>query len=158
MECKIVIKSKIHGEYTVIVDESDYTFVSKYTWHINKCLNKMYASTRINNKIVRLHTLLIGDGIGHVDHVDGNSLNNTRVNLRMCTHAQNIQNIGKRISNKSGYKGVWYSPLEGKYKSQITVNRKKICIGTFENIKDAALAYNDAAKKHHGIFANLNNI
>ena len=93
-----------------------------------------------------------------IDHIDGNSLNNQKNNLRICTQSQNCSNqkIGK--SNTSGYKGVSYNKGQGKYNSRIRFNKKLIHLGYFVNLKDAARAYNEAAVKYHGEFANLNKI
>ena len=45
-----------------------------------------------------------------------------------------------------------------KWHAQIQINKRHIRLGSFDDIKDAALAYNEAAKKHHGEFARLNEI
>jgi hypothetical protein len=62
------------------------------------------------------------------------------------------------ISNKSGYKGVYFNKRDSNWRARIQLNKKEIHIGCYINIKDAARAYNEAALKYHGEFANLNKI
>jgi hypothetical protein len=88
-----------------------------------------------------------------VDHIDGNTLNNRRSNLRIATHAQNIQNGKLRSTNKSGYKGVRFS--HGKWVSEIKVNRQSHYLGRFDSPEEAYDAYCKAAKELHGEFARL---
>ena len=107
----------------------------------------------LERKLVR--TLLADE---MCDHIDGNTLNNTRDNLRVASIADNVRNsrIGK--NNSSGYKGVHFHKGARKWRAQITVNRKVISLGYFETPVEAALAYNDAALKHYGEFAKLNEV
>jgi len=92
-----------------------------------------------------------------VDHVNGDVLDNTRINLRLATQKENSRNRSKSV-NKTGYKAVY--PVETKkgvkFVAKIEVDGRSIQIGTFLNQHDAARAYNDAAKIYHGEFARLN--
>lgn len=89
-----------------------------------------------------------------VDHIDGNPLNNQRSNLRLATPAQNKHNSRKRKATSSIYKGV--SKLKNSWKAQITVHGKTTRLGKFETEKEAALAFDEAARKLQGPFAKLN--
>src|SRR3990167_2869647 len=93
-----------------LVDDADFEELSKYRWYTRKCRNTFYAARHVRTKegtIIYMHAFLIGTLEGmHTDHIDGNSLNNQRKNLRMCTTAENGMNRGKQKNNKSGYKGV----------------------------------------------------
>lgn len=154
---EIDIVSKKFGTHKLIVSESDYESVMKYRWHINKFPHTMYASAKINNKQVRLHRFILGGEGMVVDHKDGNGLNCSRDNMRLCTTAENARNRSKNeVRNKSGYKGVWFCNLRNKFKSQIRVGEKRITVGTFTDSLSAAIAYNEAAIKYHGEFAKLN--
>lgn len=91
-----------------------------------------------------------------IDHKDNNPLHNLENNIRICNSSQNQQNIKMQKNNTSGYKGVtWYKPTQ-KWQAQIRANGKKYHLGYFEDIKDAARAYNAAAIKYYGEFAQLN--
>lgn len=89
----------------------------------------------------------------NVDHEDRNRLNDKIGNLRDATTSQNQMNSSCE-RGKYKYKGVFYS--KGKWCARIGLNKKQIYLGTFITNIDAALAYNNAAKKYFGQFANLN--
>ena len=150
-----------------LVDDEDYEYLNQWKWCLRGTkLGKPYAlriirKSKKNNisLTIYMHRHLMKPKKGYViDHIDGNSLNNQKNNLRICTQSQNLSNqkIGK--SNTSGYKGVSYNKGHGKYHSRIKFNKKSIHLGCFVNLKDAARAYNAAAIKYHGEFANLNKI
>lgn len=90
-----------------------------------------------------------------VDHKDGNKLNNTRVNLRVATRSQNEMNK-KKAAGRSQYKGVSFDTQRQKWRSYITVNKKRKHLGYFDQEWDAAQAYNEAALDNYGEFAILN--
>jgi hypothetical protein len=89
-------------------------------------------------------------------HKDGNGLNCQDGNLRVCTSSQNGMNRGKQSDNTSGYKGVTWDKSKGKWQASIKVNQKTIFLGRFNNVIEAAKAYDEGAKKYHGAFARLN--
>jgi len=93
-----------------------------------------------------------------IDHRNGDGLNNTRDNLRVCNNKQNLRNQKKHKDNKSGYKGVCWLKNANKWHSQIVFNRQRIHLGLFTCPIEAAKAYNTAAVKYFGQFANLNQI
>ena len=151
--------------YATIVDDEDYEMLSQYKWHVTNGNNKYAATAKfVNGKIVRIsmHRLVMGiiksPRSVEVDHIDGNGLNNKRSNLRICERKHNARNT--RTHNKSGYRGiniirdkwgVWYA-------ANISVDKKRIYLGCFDNPLTAAIAYNNAAIKYHGEFARLNEI
>ncbi len=92
----------------------------------------------------------------HIDHIDGDKLNNKFSNLRACTPAENQRNRGRFKSNKSGFKGVSWMKRPAKWQAQICVDRKVKHLGLFENKVDAARAYDIAAIELHGAFAKTN--
>lgn len=94
-----------------------------------------------------------------IDHKNGNTLDNRRENLRICTYSENNRNR-KQISsnNKSGYKGVSWDKQKNKWRTCLNINKKQKHIGFFNDIIEAAKAYNEAAIKYFGEFAKLNKI
>lgn len=155
-----------------IVDDGDFALLSKRSWHLGTWgyatttklkfdegfVSQQKKSHRGHGSIF-MHRLLVGAKSGEiVDHVNKNKLDNRRKNLRRCTKAQNSFNCKKRKINKSGYKGVSWSKSNYGWIAQIVSNRQKFHLGTFKKKIDAAKAYNLAAKKLHGSFANLNHI
>jgi len=88
------------------------------------------------------------------DHINGDGLDNRKVNLREATCAQNSWNSGKsRGVSRSKYKGPAWDKRYRKWEVRICVNGRRIYIGRFEDQIEAARAYDRAAKKYHGEFA-----
>lgn len=102
---------------------------------------------------------IIGGSLTHsiiVEHENGNKLDNRRQNILPLTAAESTQRHNIRRSNKSGYRGVYYNKSEEKWVSSITVNKRKIHLGYYNDPKCAAKAYNEAAIKYYGEDAKLN--
>lgn len=90
------------------------------------------------------------------DHINGNKLDNRKENLRICTCSENQHNKKIYKNNLSGYKGVYFDKANNCWRALIRINGKKIYLGTFYASKDAAKAYDIAAKKYFGEFAVFN--
>jgi hypothetical protein len=136
-----------------IVDESDYEWLSKYSWQaVHTRRGLMYARRRMNGKRVSMHRLLVD--AEEVDHINGNTLDNRRCNLRPATHAQNIRNSARKGNSGYRFKGVY---LSGKrWHIRITVDGRQVSHGPYQSEEDAARAYDAAARTHYGEFARLN--
>ena len=91
-----------------------------------------------------------------IDHIDSNKKNNCVENLRRATHSQNGMNQKIRTNTSSIYKGVYHHKPTKKWMSYIRINGKLKNLGLFENEKEAARKYNEAALEHFGEFAKLN--
>lgn len=159
------IHSKKYGPHKVEIDDEDAERILKHIWHVLYEQKPIRLASVITNipdgkkqKTVYLHRMLVP--YDKVDHIDGNPLNNRKSNLRACNDAQNAQNSRRRINNKSGFKGVRYLKSKGHIyiTAKICVNYRHIHLGCFKTLEEAARAYNEAAKKHHGEFARLNEI
>jgi hypothetical protein len=151
------------GKFT-IVDPEDYHRLAKNKWHLAKSPTGSYAVRWQRNpanktrKRIWMHRQVI-----HIpdnllcDHVNCNSLDNRKANLRPASVSQNLCNRPKRKSKtRSKYKGLEWDKTQKKWKARIQINKRKIYLGSFNSEVDAALAYDRAAKKHHREFANLN--
>ena len=147
--------------YVALVDDEDYEDVSRFKWSATERGSTVYAlrNIRINGKYhnVYLHRYLVGlSCLGkHIDHIDGNGLNNRRENLRLCTHRENQRNQHSSYGS-SQYKGVVWHKDRKKWQARIRVDGVDIYLGGYEEEEAAARAYDKAAKKHFGRFANLN--
>ena len=144
----------------IIIDDEDWEKVKDYTWHADKIRNILYARTSTYDGVkqtwITMHRLLMGNPIGMViDHIDGNGLNNQKSNLRICTNQQNCANSRKR-HGASQYKGICWHNDTKKWSAHICSHWHQSFLGYYENEIDAAVAYNIAAKRLFGEFANLN--
>lgn len=166
---------KLTGGYVTKVDDGDYEALSKYHWHHRRARggNKVYAGTSVyvggkgaqyKRRQVFMHRLIMGvvdaGRSVEVDHINGDSLDNRRANLRICTSSENKQNI-RNSTNAAGYKGVNVIRPSKKYRkggfaANIVVRGVRIYLGFFETAEMAALVYNAAAISYFGNFAALN--
>jgi len=90
-----------------------------------------------------------------VDHINGNGLNNTRENLRLCTRSQNMMN--QRLKGgTSRFRGVSWLKGGAKWHAQVRANGKRLHLGLFTDETEAAMAYDAAARELFGDFARLN--
>lgn len=108
-------------------------------------------------EIIYLHRLIVGAAPGlEVDHINGDTLDNRRANLRVCTRAENARNLAKRPGGSSRFKGVSWSSGDRRWRAFIRVDRRQISLGSFRAEQDAARAYDDAAIREFGEFARTN--
>jgi hypothetical protein len=138
-----------------LVDDEDFEWLSQWRWHFD---HKGYAIRDTQEHTIYMHRLIanIPEGL-FTDHINGNGLDNRRKNLRPCNTAQNSANQRIRKDNTSGYKGVTWDTERKIWAAQChTVGRKHIFLGRFENIEDAARAYDKKAIELHGEFARTN--
>lgn len=148
------------------VDDEDYERLVKHSWCASiQTSGRRKPYLRVNGrawvggvlKVVSIPRIILGitDPKIIIDHIDGNTLNNQKSNLRTCTAAQNAQNRTVAPRGKR-YRGVHIQ--RGSVIAQITANRKTYYLGTFNSEHEAARAYNEAALRLHGEFACLNEI
>jgi hypothetical protein len=131
-------------------------------WCAERRKDTWYAARNFKNERgafapVRLHRFIMQAPKGtDVDHIDGDGLNNTRQNLRVCTHAQNQRNRRVNSNSSLGLKGVYFDKRRKRFRAVIHLNGKRHHVGWYMTKAAAALAYDVAARKMHGDFARLN--
>lgn len=149
--------------YSAIVDAADHEWLSQWKWKLNPQKNTNYVQRKgPRNHYARdtfmLHRVIM-DAPKHlrVDHIDGNGLNNSRSNLRLCTHSENMRNRRADRNSTSKFVGVSLRSDKKKWVAQITTPQMgHIHLGCYSNEEDAARAYDAAARLHFGAFANPN--
>ena len=88
-----------------------------------------------------------------LDHINHDRLDNRISNLREVTNKENQRNVSMRKDNTSGYSGVWFNKVRKKYQAGIRVNYRRIHLGCFEKIEDAAKAAKEG-REHYGFHKN----
>lgn len=144
--------------YVAIVDDEDYEWLNQWSWCANESGYNVYGRRKSKGKGYDLHREILGvtDGCIDVDHINHDTLDNRKCNLRKSTRSQNQANKRPMKGCKSRFKGVY--PRKDNFRVKIRVNGEIIHIGMFTTEEEAALAYNRAAKKHFGEFAYLNKV
>ncbi len=143
-----------------LVDDEDFERVNQYKWYANKSHCVWYARRgkwiKGELKIFHMHRFLTDFPGSGIDHIDGNGLNNQKVNLRLATFIQNRANADGHRNGSSQYKGVSWHKRAGKWCAQIAFKGRHLYIGTFKDEINAAKAYDKKAIQFHGKYARLN--
>jgi len=149
------------------VSDKDYSYLMQWNWYASTVPRTQYARTNVPGGVrrqttLRMHRLIaIRMGLApniRVDHINGNGLDNRRRNLRTATSHQNNGNKRRALTNTSGYKGVHWHKKVQHWIARITVRGEQKHLGCFINRREAARAYNRAARKGFGRFARLNKV
>ena len=147
-----------------LVDASDVELVRQFHWHA-ACRGRYVARNKKNEvgewgALEYLHRYLMSPTNGlHVDHANGDGLDNRRSNLRLATRFENLRNQRKQKNRSSKFKGVTWHAARGKWRAQIDTKglpRSEGHLGYFMSEEAAAVAYDAAAIRIFGEFARLN--
>lgn len=169
---QIPLRGKLGQGRFALVDDEDYASVESYKWYLYPAggrsrlsyvyrvhyLGKNDKGTNKNKKIY-LSRLILEFPMGLVDHVNGDTLDNRRCNLRISTRSQNNCNVSKRKSRqeiKSKYIGVCWYGSRNRWLAQVTYGDKHFNLGYFQQEKEAAMNRDYYALRLHGSFAKLN--
>ena len=143
--------------YNLIIDKDELWRIEKYKYYPSN--NRGYIYLRRcgkNMKRIYLHREIMNTQKDVIcDHINGNTLDNRKCNLRNCTSKQNSWNHGKNKRNKTGVTGVSFDKTRNLYQASIRYNGKSIGLGRYKTIKEARQVYNDATIKYFGRFARI---
>ena len=133
-----------------LVDDEDYEFLSGFRWNRADDLHTSYAvkcfwlKEEKKRRTFGMHRFLaINDSEYEVDHIDGNGLNNQKLNIRSVRPCANQWNARRRVDNTTGYAGVTF--LRGKYQARMQYKRKDYYLGVYGTAEEAHQAYLNAA-------------
>lgn len=137
--------------HTLIFCKESLELFNKYHpyWMINKKANGNYLyCSHSEHKNKPFHRILMGFPPCDVDHVNNNGLDNRKLNLRLATRSQNAFNTKIKSSNTSGYKGVSFCKLTGKWVARIRLDGTYKNLGRFDTPEKAHEAYCIVGKQH----------
>ena len=126
--------------------------------------NNGYVTTSLTKnkktKMITVHRLVASTFLPNpeikksVDHINNDIKNYKLTNLRWATLSQNQQNQKKSIKNTSGFKGVSFVKKTNKWRADITINGKRINLGSYMNKEDAVNIRIQRAKDEYGEYMN----
>jgi hypothetical protein len=133
----------------------DIEFIDKVK-NIKWCFDGIYCIGDTNNGGILLHRFILNlrdNDKNFVDHINRNSLDNRKNNLRLCNNEENSRNAKISKNNTTGIIGISFSKERKKYEAKINVKYKTINLGRYVDIKDAIIARLKAEKQYFGEFA-----
>jgi len=154
-QVKYITLTGIHGQgKTAIVDDADYGKLVKYSWY----LSQGYAIRKPGTGVVSMHASVLPAVLGmHIDHINGDPLDNRRSNLRIVTPSQNGANRNRlNVNNKSGYMGVHKTYQRPTWTAKVQVGFHSYNAGRYRDPEEAAWMYDQWKLALQGEFATLN--
>jgi hypothetical protein len=152
--------AEIHmtGGHIALIDEADVAKALGFGWHANRKEDgRIYAQARMGARRVFLHRWLLDEPAGLlVDHINGNSLDNRRANLRTCLHHENSHNRKVGPVGLSGFIGVQKHATPGKCRAMLRYNTARLHLGVFDDPEHAARVRDYVARRLLGPFAACN--
>lgn len=144
----IILKVQYKDTYVVsYIDKEDKNKVSQKSWRASHKKNKVYlCSGKSHDKefpLIYLHNFLMNYSPipgKEIDHIDGNSLNNRKNNLRLVTRQENIENSKARIDNEIGIRGVSRAKKSGLYSCDFQYRGKRIHLKSWKTCEEAVYA------------------
>lgn len=146
------------------VSESDYDHLSQFKWRAfwNKNTQSFYAVRSAirdgKRACVMMHREILGLAGGRhnpVDHINHDTLDNRRENIRVCTIAQNRANCRIPRSNTSGSKGVTWHTATKKWRARLFIDKRSVSLGLHNTKQQAEEAYRDGCRTHFGEFSHV---
>jgi hypothetical protein len=157
-----VIKIPLTRGLVAIVDDAD-EHLAQHRWHVNVANERsrpyaVRAKPGVRGAVLWMHREVLGvtGSLVHVDHVNRDTMDNRRCNLRVATRAENNRNRGAFRTGTSGFKGVSWHRRHEEWMAYIRVDGTRLHLGYFADPVDAARAYDVAAARYFGEFARLN--
>jgi hypothetical protein len=159
--CFIMKEIKLRAsDLIALVDDEDFAWLNQSKWYAHKSNSKTYSVRHtvwnggISREVGMARLIMNTPKEMECDHINHNGLDNQKHNLRNCTQAQNAKN--RSAYGRIEYLGVTYHKGNKKYRARIYSNGVNYELGDYVDVIMAARAYDEAAKKYHGEFANLN--
>lgn len=155
----------LNGGRIALIDDEDYPLIAGLTWYATPGrrgqIKGAYAFVKQwhplwgKYKRIAMHRLIMNFPEGMmVDHIDCNTLDNRRSNLRVATAAQNVWNARLRYNNRYGIKGI-QKEVTGRFVARMEHHGERIYLGIYDTPEEAGAAYAAAVIKYKGEFARI---
>lgn len=148
----------ISGGHKTLLDIEDFAWASVFRWqHSHGYACRRERQPDGSYRKIYLHRLVAGAGKDKVtDHINKDSLDNRRKNLRVCTHRQNLWNAKRPKNNTSGFKGVQWNKTERKWIARSEHNKRIYILGRYKTATEAARVYDAFVLSNRGEYAVTN--
>lgn len=139
-------------------DKEDYHLIKDYCWRISTC-GYVQTVDPVDGKVKMIHRIILGmyDDEQYensdVDHIDGNTIDNRKSNLRIVTRSQNNMNRKLQSNNTSGITGVVFNNQNNKWHAQIGLNHKTIHLGNYSSFEEAKQKRKEAEQEYFNEYA-----
>lgn len=158
-DTKMVKGIELTRGYSAIVDDADYEWLNQWKWHVMvdtrhnvaTAARSVHGAEMVRNgkNRIYMHRFIMDCPTDmEIDHINGNTLDNRRSNLRIVTRSENLRNRRVFKNNKCGFKGV---QLDTSGKWQVVIR-----YGAYETAKEAAAEFDRVITFIYGEFAKLN--
>lgn len=148
-----------------LVDDEDYEYLMQWKWqafyqqNTHSFIARRMTSKRKEGerKSIIMHRIIMNAQKGQIiDHINHDTLDNRKENLRFCTHSENMQNRTIQSNNKARYKGIYWRKSRNCWEVRVHKNCKLKRVKCVHDKIEAALVYDEFAEEVHGEFAKLN--
>jgi hypothetical protein len=137
--------------FVTVVDDDVYDWASTVRWFVS---SRGYAMRQMTVGGERMHLLLHRLIVNappelEVDHINGDPLDNQRINLRLVTHQQNMENKRPNVRSRTGVRGVSpYSRNKAKpWRAEVRRNGRMVWRGFFPTLEEADAAVKEARRR-----------
>lgn len=139
-------------------DKDDYDKIKSYKWRYTWGRVSSYGDTVRKetdlSHVILIYPLSLSENKGKVIiFKNHDTLDYRKSNLVLCTPAQRAWYTQTPKNNTSGVAGVSFAKRENKWRAYITLNRKQIGLGYYDNFDDAVIARLKAEKKYYREFS-----
>lgn len=141
---------------TFIVDVCDVQKIRYHKWRLS-CGHVVTGLPSKGQQRELSHVVLDipkEDDFKVVDHINGDPLDNTRNNLRICSQSENALNKSFMSNNTSGFIGVSYSKDKDRYDPEIRLGYTRCHLGLTKTIEEAVYKRYVAEQILFGEYAN----
>lgn len=145
--------------FEIQIDQEDLDYFNSLNWRLVDKKGTLYLYTSLNGRTIYFYREILGvEDKVIVDHINGDTLDNRKCNLRISDKRKNAQNMKSNKNSTSSFKGVSWDKFRLKWKATIKHEGNQVFLGRFLDEKEAAIAYNKAASEYFGEYARLNDI
>lgn len=128
---------------TFITNKEYKNYVCSKKWRLTKKKEKLYVITgNQKSEIIYLHRYIMNFPFNEVDHINGNSLDNRKENLREATRQEQFLNISVQKRSKTGIRGISYSTKDNNFVVDFTYLKTRLYFKRFNTIEEACYVRN----------------